>query len=111
MTTQLVHFELPLADAERGRAFFGGLLGWSFSDWQGSGYLMIDGAAPSGALSAGDAGPAVLYFGTDDIDGAVARVRELGGTTDGAQAIPDVGRFAVCKDDQGTGFGLFQPGG
>jgi uncharacterized protein len=109
MASNLVHFELPVPDTARGQAFYGQLLGWTFEDWQGSGYLMVAGAEPTGALMSGDGGHPVVYFATDDIDASVTRLRELGGQTDGPQEIPTVGRFAHCTDDQGTAFGLFQP--
>lgn len=107
MASNLVHFELPVADTERGQKFYGELLGWKFDDWENSGYLMVAGAQPTGALLSGNGG-AVVYFATDDIDASVARVRDLGGQTDGPQDIPEVGRYAVCQDDQGTKFGLYQ---
>ena len=109
MTSNLVHFELPVPDTARGQAFYGQLLGWTFNDWQGSGYVMVAGAEPTGALTSGNGGHPVVYFATGDIDGAVTRVRELGGQTEGPQDIPTVGRFALCTDDQGTAFGLFEP--
>lgn len=52
----------------------------------------------------------LTYFGVTDCDGAATKVGELGGKvlrppTD----IPNIGRFAVCKDGQGAVFALFKP--
>ena len=50
----------------------------------------------------------VVYFGSDDIDADIAKVRELGGEADEKQPIPTVGWFARCKDTEGNPFSLFQ---
>ena len=51
----------------------------------------------------------LTYFGVTDCDGTVKKVGELGGKvlrppTD----IPNVGRFAVCRDGQGAAFAVFK---
>jgi uncharacterized protein len=49
------------------------------------------------------------------MDAAVARVRELGGELrdnlggDDPDTVARFGRFAICRDDQGSPFGLHQP--
>jgi predicted enzyme related to lactoylglutathione lyase len=48
------------------------------------------------------------YFDVDDINDGVARVRELGGSAGEALPVPAMGWFAVCNDDQGNEFGLWQ---
>ena len=59
---------------------------------------------------------ASAFFAVDDLDVALARVAELGGAHipmgdhDGGDAAP-LGRFAICRDDQGSLFGLHQPPG
>lgn len=52
----------------------------------------------------------------DDLDAAVARVRELGGTVedlgdggDSEESAARFGRFKLCRDDQGSAFGLHEP--
>jgi predicted enzyme related to lactoylglutathione lyase len=52
----------------------------------------------------------LTYFAVTDCDGAAEKVGKLGGQvlrppTD----IPDIGRFAVCKDGQGAVFAVFKP--
>jgi uncharacterized protein len=55
-----------------------------------------------------------LFFAVDDMDAAVERVRELGGTIEemdvegDADAQARFGRFKLCRDDQGSYFGLHQ---
>jgi predicted enzyme related to lactoylglutathione lyase len=54
------------------------------------------------------AGGTTIYLGSDDIDGDLAKVRELGGEAEEKQAIPSIGWFARCKDSEGNDFSLFQ---
>jgi uncharacterized protein len=108
MPSELVWFELPVADPERGRRFFQQLMGWEYESWGDDAYHMIAAASPGGAILPGDGRP-VVYFSTDDIDAAVAQVRDLGGETDAIQDVPGVGRMTACRDDQGTRLSLYQP--
>lgn len=101
-------FDVPVADADRARSFFGALFGWHFAAGNFPGYDMIPDATPPGGLDAtGGAGAIRVYFQVDDIEAAVGRVRELGGTAADPVQLPS-GRFAACADDQGTSFRLWQ---
>jgi hypothetical protein len=107
----IVHFELPSADVARAKGFWSGLFGWTFADMEGPfEYLMTQGKEPVGAIyKADDAGSGpVVYFATDDIDAALAKTRELGGSAEDKQPIPTIGWFARCKDTEGNSFSLFQ---
>jgi len=116
MAGELAFFELGVEDAERGQAFYGALLGWSFEPGPGDGFV-IDGPVPGG-IHGGDpgAGP-YLFFAVDDIESAEARVRELGGTIEDVdvgndeESIARFGHFRICTDDQGSPFGLHQAPG
>ena len=106
-------FEVGVDDVERGRAFYGSLLGWELSSVPGGG-AVIGTPGVGGGLHGGDTGAtAMVFFAVDDLDVALARVRELGGEripigdVDGEGA--PHGRFAICRDDQGSTFGLRQP--
>ena len=50
----------------------------------------------------------MVYFSTSDIDASIAKIKELGGSSDEPQDIPPVGRYARCTDTEGNAFGLFQ---
>ena len=118
MASEPSFFELGVADPERGRAFYGALFGWSFDPGpSGRGFSIATGGLPGG-MHGGDAGASpYLFFRVDDLDATVARLRELGGTVEdigeeGAEAEESVarfGRFKLCRDDQGSTFGLHQP--
>jgi predicted enzyme related to lactoylglutathione lyase len=65
--------------------------------------------SPPGGLLGGQAQPDVtLYFKVADIQAAAARVRALGGEVVEINDYPSGGN-AVCRDDQGLQFELFQP--
>ncbi|WP_406441000.1 VOC family protein [Streptomyces sp. NBC_01613] len=110
-------FELGVADPERGRAFYGALFGWDFEPGPtGRGFALTTEGLPGG-MHGGDAGASpYLFFRVDDLEAAVARVRELGGTVEelGEEGDEDegsvarFGRFKLCRDDQGSAFGLHQ---
>ena len=112
-----IFFELGVADAERARAFYPGVFGWTMAPGpSGKGYT-IDANGVPGGLHPGDpqASPYV-FFAVDDIDAALERVRERGGEVvemDVGGEDPDTvarfGRFKLCRDDQGSPFGLHQP--
>lgn len=111
MPGEINWFELAVDDTARAREFFGRLLGWRTAAFGGDYHVIENG--PAGALAPRDAEltHTRVYFATDDIDAAVAKVRELGGKAADVQAVPDVGRIVHCRDDQGTAFSLYEPTG
>jgi predicted enzyme related to lactoylglutathione lyase len=111
MANSIVHFEIPAQDTKRARSFYESVFGWSFREpMEGFEYHMTEGVEPVAGLypqQSGEQGP-IVYFSTDEIDGAVAKVRDAGGEADEKQPIPQVGWFARCKDTEGNPFSLFQ---
>jgi predicted enzyme related to lactoylglutathione lyase len=112
---KVVHVEFPSQDADRAQRFWEGVGGWSFQDsgMPGIDYRMFQDGESGGAVfpkegSMADVEGPVLYFGSDDIDADLAKVRELGGEAEDKQPIPTVGWFARCKDTEGNPFSLFQ---
>ena len=96
-------------DVERAKAFFAGVLGWTYSPGSSPGGWEARGVSPMTGLAGGAARPEVqLCFQVDDVAAAVQRVRELGGT---AQEPDDkaYGQLVECTDDQGMRFQLWQP--
>jgi uncharacterized protein len=113
MAGTIVHFELPSGDADRASGFWGGLFGWQIgsSVMEGFDYRMFEaGSDQGGAIMPSDkAGSGlIVYFGTDDIDASVAKVRELGGSAEEKQPVPTHGWFASCTDTEGNSFSLWQ---
>ncbi len=106
------YLEIGVADAARGRAFYGSLFGWEYEPLpSGDGQQTSTPKIPVG-MHGGDAEASpYVFFGVADIDAAIERVRELGGSADGPREEGHSGRFAFCRDDQGSHFGLHQPPG
>jgi uncharacterized protein len=104
------HFEVGVPDAVRAKAFYGELLGWSFTPTRGELAWIETSGVRGGLHDEDEASNIVVYFGVDDIEVAVRRVRELGGTAGEPGPAQQGGRFASCRDDQGVEFGLHEPG-
>ena len=116
MEGDLAFFELGVGDSDRGRAFYEGLFGWRFAPGPGDGGFTIETPGIGGGMHGDDAGAApYLFFKVEDMEAAIARVRELGGAIEemevegDAASIAEFGRFKLCRDDQGSRFGLHQP--
>ena len=115
---KIVHFEIPVDDAERASAFYREALGWQVSGFGDQPYWLVtaggdDEPGANGALIArGDVHESpVLIAGVADIDEAVQRVVSAGGRiVHGKAAIPGVGWSAYFTDLEGNTVGLFQPG-
>jgi uncharacterized protein len=111
MTGELSFFELGTGDYERARAFYSELFGWEFEATDGGGRISTP--TVPGGIHPNDAGASpYVFFAVDDLDAALVKVRDLGGSGDSMEEDPDTvaefGRFALCKDDQGSSFGLHQ---
>lgn len=116
MTGELAFFELGVDDVGRGRVFYESLFGWRFEPGTSDQGFMIDRAGVPGGIHGGDVGAApYVFFRVDDMEAALVRVRELGGQVDEVDVEGDddsvarFGRFKLCRDDQGSPFGLHQP--
>jgi predicted enzyme related to lactoylglutathione lyase len=99
--------EFPADDPERALRFWQGLLGVSLEPREGAageGWETRGGDAALGVHERGS-GPgdrfSLPYFAVDDLPAALATVRELGG-----DVIHPGERWAVCRDSEGTPFGL-----
>jgi predicted enzyme related to lactoylglutathione lyase len=67
-------------------------------------------------MHGGDKGASpYVFFRVNDLEAALTRVRELGGQVEEMDVEGDAdsqarfGRFKLCRDDQGSSFGLHQP--
>ena len=118
MTGEPSFFSLGVDDAERARVFYGALFGWRMEPGpSGAGFAITTAGVPGG-IHGGDAQASpYLFFRVEDLDAALERVRELGGTVDETddadesedESVARFGRFKLCRDDQGSSFGLHQP--
>ena len=109
MAGDLSYFFIPVADRRRAGVFFSALLGWELTERPGGDGYQIDNTDPLGGIVEGREGNRPhVYFQVDDLDHAVERITQLGGSASEIDRFEE-GASAECTDDQGTVFGLFQP--
>jgi len=99
--------EFPADDPERARRFWEGLLGQGLAargPGEGEGWQSRGGEVAVGVHVRGP-GPgdrvSLPYFAVDDLPGAIERVVALGGAV-----IHPGERWAICRDSEGSPFGL-----
>ena len=99
--------EFPADDPERALGFWRGLLGVPVeprAEGEGSGWQTHGGTPEVGVHERGQ-GPgdrfSLPYFEVDDVASALERVTELGGSV-----VHPGESFAICRDSEGTPFGL-----
>ena len=116
MAGEVAFFEIGVDDPERGRAFYEAMFGWELRPGPSGQGFVISAPNMTGGMHGGDAGASpYLFFAVDDMGAAVARVLELGGAVEdmdvegGEESVAEFGRFKLCRDDQGSPFGLHQP--
>jgi predicted enzyme related to lactoylglutathione lyase len=101
--------EFPADDPERARRFWAELLGLELEarkDGAGEGW-QTRAVIPTVGVHARGTGPgdsfSLPYFEVSDIDSALEKVGLLGGTV-----VHPGSQWAVCKDSEGSPFGLMQ---
>jgi uncharacterized protein len=107
--------ELSSPDPDASASFYGDLFGWTTTPMEGSEtpYLVIQTAAgrSNGGIQtpmAADTPPFwLVYFATDDLDGALAKVQAQGGNVLMPATDIGVAKIAVVQDPQGAVFALY----
>ena len=107
MPALLSLIEFPADDPGRARRFWSELLGASLAaraEGEGEGW-QTQGGGPAVGVHVRGRGPgdsfSLPYFGVTDLDAALERVKALGGTI-----VHPGARWAICKDSEGSPFGL-----
>lgn len=104
----LAYVTFEVTDSARHRAFFGAVLGWEFEAGRVEDGWGPIGVQPMTGVSGRHAREVALpMWQVDDIETAVGRVRDAGGTASDVQSQP-YGLMAECADDQGGRFYLGQ---
>lgn len=123
MSGRVVHFEVPADDVERAKTFYAGAFGWQLTSMPDMGYTIL-GTAPTdeqgrpsepGAINGGmfarqpDLATPVVTIEVADLDAALAKVEELGGTVVRPKtAVGDMGFAGYFSDTEGNVLGLWQ---
>jgi predicted enzyme related to lactoylglutathione lyase len=104
----LAYTSLFVPDLRRAGAFFSSVLGWRYAPGSGEQGLQVEEQSlHHGLWGDQERGSLFLCFAVDDIDAAVGRVRDAGGTAEGPHEEP-YGFVSSCTDDQETPFAVFQ---
>ncbi len=104
---ELSYITYNVADSSVSRGFYGRVLHWTFEPGRVDDGWGVQGTHPMAGLAGGAEQPVVVPMWTvADVDAAVERVREAGGTVLAEPTRQDYGRMAECTDDQGGRFYL-----
>lgn len=102
---------LSVPDVERAVAFYGVVLGWTFSPGSVPEGRQVEGRMPPLGLGGGARKPTLACsYAVADVRAAVERVRAAGGEAAALEDRP-YGPAADCVDDQGVAFSLHQADG
>ena len=123
---KVVHFEVPVDDRERAKAFYGSVFEWQLLDSDMGGGMVYtsirtvatdDNQLPKepGAINGGimnrtpDTPAPVITIQVSSIDDALKKVEASGGSTVQPRTeIPNMGAFAYFKDSEGNTLGLWE---
>lgn len=115
LSGELAFVEFGVEDVDKAQVFYSGVFGWKFEPGpSGQGYVISLPNVGAGIHGSDPGAAPYLFFRVDDIDAAAGKVQELGGSIDDIdvegdeESIARFGRFRLCKDDQGSPFGLHQ---
>ncbi len=121
---KVVHFEIPMDDAARAKAFYQTAFGWEMTDYPELNYTIAattpldDKRMPKepGAINGGMAKRSETFtvpsfsILVDDVDAASEKVKAAGGTiVKEKMSVGDMGFMAYFKDTEGNLLSLWQP--
>ena len=117
MAGEISFIEFGAENAEEAARFYAALFGWGSEPGPNgaeAGYQLDLAGTPAG-IHSGDPGAApYVFFAVEDMQAACDQVVELGGTVDPMDLSGDAddqathGLFTLCRDQQGSPFGLHQ---
>ena len=113
---RVIHFEIPVDDADRAVAFYERAFGWRIQKWGGpADYWLIDSGDAeepgiNGALTLRSSAEHVVNtIGVPSYDEYLAKVEAAGGKAlTPKMTVPGVGYMAYCLDTEGNVFGIMQ---
>lgn len=104
---ELSYITYEVSDSAAFKAFYSRMLFWTFEPGRIDDGWQVAGTHPMAGIAGGNAQQVTVPMWTvADIDAAVARVREAGGTVIEEPSQQSYGKMAHCTDDQGIRFYL-----
>jgi predicted enzyme related to lactoylglutathione lyase len=116
--TPIVHFDIPAEDFEKMKAFYSGVLGWTFAQDEsspGCWAIGFESARRTESVTGGlvprsaPTQPIGCYFRVFSIEQSSAKINELGGTVFVPKtAVQDKGYYACCLDPENNYFVIWE---
>lgn len=114
---KIVHFEIPVDDADRASAFYRAAFDWEITGYGEEPYWLVragaaDEPGADGALIGRGAihQSPVLIIGVTSVDETLAKIEQAGGEViQGKLEIPTVGWSGYFRDPEGNTVGIFEP--
>lgn len=104
---ELSYITYEVADSTAFKAFYSRVLHWTFEPGRIDDGWGVQQTQPMAGVAGGNAAVVTVPMWTvENVDAAVARVREAGGTIIEEPSQQSYGKMAQCTDDQGTRFYL-----
>jgi predicted enzyme related to lactoylglutathione lyase len=104
---EVSYITYEVTDSSAFRAFYSRVLFWTFEPGRINDGWQVEQSHPMAGVAGGSTQEVTVPMWTvEDIDAAVARVREAGGTIIEEPSQQPYGKSAQCTDDQGTRFYL-----
>ena len=104
---ELSYITYQVPDSAAFKAFYSRVLFWTFEPGRiVDGWQVQETHPMAGVAGGSDQHVTVPMWSVDDVDAAVARVREAGGTVIDEPSQQAYGKSALCTDDQGSRFYL-----
>lgn len=104
---ELSYITYEVTDSTAFKAFYSGVLFWTFEPGRIDDGWGVQQTHPMAGVAGGSTAQVTVPMWTvEDVDAAVARVREAGGTVIEEPSQQAYGKMAQCTDDQGTRFYL-----
>ena len=104
---ELSYITYQVPDSAAFKAFYSRVLFWTFEAGRIEDGWQVSRTHPMAGVAGGIGTPATVPMWTvEDIETAVARVREAGGSVIDEPSLQSYGKSAQCTDDQGTRFYL-----
>ncbi len=116
MGANIIWFEIPADNLERAKKFYGKLFGWKINPIPGmEQYWHIDTGGPDdspdgGMMTRKQPGQTITnYVNVPSVTRYMAKVKKLGGNVCMPKtAVPQMGYFAVCQDQENNTFAIWE---
>jgi predicted enzyme related to lactoylglutathione lyase len=105
---EIGYVSLWVPDAERAGDFFADVVGWRYEPADDPSRQVVGQSLRHGVMGGVDPATLMCCFAVADVDAAIGRVLDAGGSADEPVDAP-YGRGVSCTDDQGVAFALYTP--